>query len=84
MRTWALKVNALLPALGGPLLVFFAATGAAPAGLSAPTAEVLRERLPAGNTETAIREAFERICLEDGKHWDDIKRECVYLMRSKD
>ena len=50
----------------------------------APTAEILRERLGRAETDAVIRDAFEKICLEEGKHWDDARRECVYLMRSKD
>jgi hypothetical protein len=49
-----------------------------------PTAEILRERLGRAEADAAIRDAFEKICLEEGKHWDDARRECVYLMRSKD
>jgi hypothetical protein len=49
-----------------------------------PTAEVLRERLVRAEAEAALRDGFEKMCLEEGKHWDDQRRECIYLMRSKD
>ena len=49
-----------------------------------PTAEVLRERQVARETEAALRDALEKMCQEDGKSWDDAKRECVWLMRAKD
>ncbi len=49
-----------------------------------PTAEVLRERQVARETEAALRDALEKMCQEDGKSWDDAKRECGWLMRAKD
>jgi hypothetical protein len=52
--------------------------------LPLPTAEVLRDRLARAEAEAAIRDGFEKMCLEEGKHWDDQRRECIYLMRSKD
>lgn len=67
-------------ALGGGGPSTAPAVGAPPV----PTAEVLRERLAPTEADAAIREALEKICLAEGKHWDDAKRECVYLMRSKD
>jgi hypothetical protein len=57
------------------------------AGDAAPppsTAEVLRERQVARETEATLPDALEKMCQEDGKSWDDAKRECVWLMRAKD
>lgn len=66
------------------LSLLTAVARAAEAAPAPPTAEVLRERWAQLDVEKALREAFEKMCAEDGRQWDDVKRECGYLMRAKD
>jgi hypothetical protein len=37
-----------------------------------------------GDADAAILEALDKLCQQEGKHWDEARRECVWLMRSKE